>query len=235
MGTKNCHLQQTSLVKILSTRKTMRAQARISLRNKQSKRWGWEDCCKKIKGLIINMQRNEIVLHGVVCFWWSDKSSNPMPETHGYFQLKSICWKESLTWRPTKWQGPSTWRWRPWAWCRTSRCNQTRRNSQPRHRSKSDKGLWMVTPISYKISPTWLFLMHLKHLTMAIRRRRSRPMPVPPRISIHGMFGSAGQSGFGSPGATAWKIRRSRHFSWVYYSQHIHNLVHKHQLTMTNW
>ena len=24
-------------------------------------------------------------------------------------------------------------------------------------------------------------------------------------------------------------------FSWVYYSQHTHNLVHKHQLTMTNW
>ena len=66
-GQKNCHLQQTSLVKILSTRKTMRAQARISLRDKQSKRWGWEDCCKKIKRLIINMQYNEIVLHGVVC------------------------------------------------------------------------------------------------------------------------------------------------------------------------
>ena len=38
MGAKNCHLQQTSLVKILSTRKTMRAQARISLRNNQIKR-----------------------------------------------------------------------------------------------------------------------------------------------------------------------------------------------------
>ena len=68
MGAKNCHLQQTSLVKILSTRKTMRAQARISLRNNQIKRWGWEDCCKKIKGLMIDMQHNGIVLHGVVCF-----------------------------------------------------------------------------------------------------------------------------------------------------------------------
>ena len=67
-GQQNCHLQQTSFVKILSTRKTMRAEARISLRDKQIKRWGWEDCCKKIKGLIINMQYNEIVLHGVVYF-----------------------------------------------------------------------------------------------------------------------------------------------------------------------
>ena len=50
---------------------------------------------------------------------------------------------------------------------------------------------------------TWLFLIQRKHLTMAIRRRRRKPMPVPPRINIHGMFGSAGQSGFGSPGATA--------------------------------
>ena len=54
---------------------------------------------------------------------------------------------------------------------------------------------------------TWLFLMQRKHLTMAIRRRRRKPMPVPPRINIQGMFGSAGQSGFGSPGATACNIR----------------------------
>ena len=140
--------------------------------------------------------------------------ANPMPETQGYFQLKSIEVEKKVS--P---EDPPSDRDHPHndgdhehdvVHHVATKLAETASHVIAASLTRDYEWLHQFRK---KISPTWLFLMHLKHLTMAIRRRRSRPMPVPPRISIQGMFGSAGQSGFGSPGATAWKIRRSRHVS----------------------